>query len=153
MDLGSNGMSSPMNEVFSKTYFFNVIACRPVDFPSAHCSPAGDASLHRFYSGIPRVANHGENFLHSRRRSLANKTGPGDVVINGAGCIFLGKNVEQDEVTFVDGRRAFRVRLVMRIAAMGVDANDGPVVSYEILALKRLHEPLLNLILVRPTVA
>src|SRR5580704_10243920 len=45
------------------------------------------------------------------------------------------------------------VRLVMRIAAMGVDTNDGPVVSYEILALERLHEPLLNLILVRPTVA
>jgi len=35
---------------------------------------------------------------------------------------------------------------------MGVDSDDGRIVRHQILALESLHEPLLNLMLVRPPV-
>ena len=41
----------------------------------------------------------------------------------------------------------------MRIAAMGIDSDDGRIVRHQILALESLHEPLLNLMLVRSPIA
>src|SRR5580693_5693256 len=152
MDLGSNGVPSPMNEVVAEASRLDVISRCPVHFPSTHRAATGDAFLHHFYSGVACVANHSENFLHSSRWRVAHEAGPGDVVIDGARRILLGPNVEQNEITFANGRRVFSVWFVVRIAAMGVDSDDGRIVRHQILALESLHEPLLNLMLVRPPV-
>src|SRR5580693_3958701 len=100
MDLGSNGVPSPVNEVVAEASLVDVISRSPVHFPSTHRASAGDAFLHHFYSCIASIANHIENFLHSSRWRVAHVAGPGDVVIDGAGRILLGPNVEQNEITF-----------------------------------------------------
>src|SRR5271163_3577418 len=65
MHFGSDGMPSAMDKVIAEARFFDVISSGPIYFPPAHVASAADAFLNHFHSGVARVANYSENFLHS----------------------------------------------------------------------------------------
>src|SRR5208282_866944 len=101
---------------------------------------------------VARVTHDTEHLaLLIARRS--NHAGPGDVVINRVGLVAFGPDVEQDEVALPNWRGSRRSWLVMRIAAVRVNTDVRRVLRHQVLALERLHDPLLHLELVRAAVA
>ncbi len=114
VNLSSNRVPGPMNEVIAEARLLDVISRRPVHFPSTHYAPTSNAFLHRLHASVACIANHGEDFAHLIGRSLADEASPGDVVIDGPGCVFLCPNIQQNEITLANGSRVFRARLVMR---------------------------------------
>src|SRR5579863_1070305 len=124
MDFGADRVSGAVNEIVAVPGFLDVVADGAIDFPACHGASAGDAIDHRIDADVARVTHDGENFSHAVRRGLTDETGPCDVVINGAGSILFRPNVEQNEVALANGRGAFHMWLVVRIAAISIDGYD-----------------------------
>src|SRR5262249_42620658 len=132
MDLGSDRVTSPVNEVIAKASLLDVISCGPVNFPSTNVASVGNAFLNRSHASVARVANHGEDFAHPVGRRFAYEPGPGNVVVDRPRSISLGPDIEQNKVAFMDSGGIFSPGFVMGIAAVGVDTDDGRIVSYQI---------------------
>ena len=92
--------------------------------------------------GIAGIAHGGEDELLAFGGFAANDARPGDVVEDGVGVIDAAPDVDEEEVAFLDFRRVPGGRLVVRIRAVGVDADVGSVFPDEAGALHAFAEPL-----------
>src|SRR5205823_5035242 len=79
---------------------------------------------------------------------LTNETGPGYVVIDSAGKIFLSPNIKQDKIAFTDALGVRTVRTIMRVRAVRVHSHDRSIAGNYVLPPEGFKNPLLNLKLV-----
>src|SRR6267378_1345138 len=133
--------------------FLDVVSNRAVDLPACHSLAHGGGLEHSLYPRIAAVADDLEDLALFVGRCFADEAGPGDVVVDRAGRVFLCPDIEQHEVSFANWSGAFSMRFVVRIAAVGIYGHDGRVVRDEVLATKGFHEPLLHRVLGRAAVA
>jgi len=87
-----------------------------------------------------------ENALVLVRNLRAQIANPGDVVIDAAGARELSPDVEQQQIACANGRRLRGRRLIMRIAAVGADGNDGWLVRGDRVGAEFLQDPLLQIV-------
>ena len=147
MDIGADGMPGAMNEIFSEAGLFYMSADRSIDFPSSDLTFRGDSFLHGLHSGVARLRDDLEYLAHTIRWGLAHGSRPRNIVVHSVGRILLGPDIQQDEIALTDGGRSLFLRLVMRVAAVGIHGNDGRVVRNQIFTGESLHEPVLNVTL------
>src|SRR5579871_2780343 len=105
-------MAGAMNEVIAVACLLDVSASRPVHFPSGNRAASIDGIENGLYSGVACVANNVKDFVHAGRRSSADESHPGNVVVHRSGCVFLAPDIEKDEIAFANRYRVARVRLV-----------------------------------------
>ena len=146
-------MPGAMNEILPETGLVDVIAGSPIHFP------AGDLAAflnRRFYLVDACVAcapNYFENLALAIGGRPAHKTGPGNIVINRAGRVLLGPDIEQHEIAFPNGTGACSRRLIMGISAISVHRDNGRVFGDQVFPREGFHEPLLDFMLGGPAVA
>src|SRR5262249_34559197 len=121
-----NGVAGAVREVLSIARIGNVLARSLVNLPSGNAFFSGESLLHLPDAGIAPAGDDIED-LHLLFRGRAQSAGPGNVVIDGIGCVLLGPNVEQDVVAGLDLSRTLRARLIMRVAAVRVRGDDRQV--------------------------
>src|SRR5204862_3533278 len=91
---------------------------------------------------------HGAKYFRDFFRRLgAEIANPRDVVVDAAGNVALGPNVEKQKVAFFDGRGTIGGRAVMRIAGVGVDGDVGAFFGPEPGSGELLQNPLLQTVL------
>src|SRR5579864_3371200 len=119
----ADGVPRAMNEVITESGFLDLLADDAVDFPSSDRLSGGNRILNLFYAGIPRVADDGEDFLHTRGWSTADESGPRNVIVDRVRCVLLCPYIEQHEIAFADWGRFLGIRSVVRIATVTIHCN------------------------------
>src|ERR1039458_2144721 len=152
MHFGSDGVAGAVDEIVSELGLLDVVADGLIHLPSGDGLVRGDGVLRGLYADVAGLGDNFENFAMAVR-GLAHDADPGDVVINRAWFIFFAPDVEQNEVAFANGHRMRRARLVVRIAAVGVDGDDGRIVGDHVLARETFFEPVLNFVFSGASVA
>src|SRR3989441_12526642 len=146
-------MPGAVDEILPEAGLLDVTAHRTVHFPAGDRPAGGHGFLHSLNAGVTRLPHDIENLTHAIGGSLPDETRPGDVVVDGAGCILLRPHVEQDKTAFADGRRIFRARLVVGITAVCIHRHDRRIFGYQVFAAEGFHEPLLDAVLICAAVA
>src|SRR5436190_15643770 len=146
-------MAGAMNKIFAEAGLLDMGANCPIYFPSRDLTSSRDRILYGAYADIARLSDDPEYLADSIRRWFAYRSCPGNVVVHGARSVFLSPHIQQDEIAFADRRGTLCLRLVVRIAAMGVHRDNGRVVGNQIFAGESFHEPLLDVTLRRASVA
>src|SRR5580658_4017756 len=150
MDVGGDGMAGAMNEILAVTGFLNVSASGAIDLPSGKVASRADGIDHCIDTCVTRSAYDFKNFAHLARRRCAHEAHPGNVVKNGVRSFLLSPDVKQQQVALANRHRMAGVRLVVRIAGVGVDRHNWRVAGKNVLAIERIQEPLLNFVLLVP---
>src|SRR5258706_10847761 len=150
--LCADRMAGPVNEIVSVPSFLDVSPHRAVHFPSGNRTPGSHRIQYRFRSDVAALADDFEN-LALPVGGLAYCAGPGNVVEHCAGRVFLRPNVEQDKIAFANRHRVFGAGLVMWVTGVGVYSDDRWIVGDQIFLLEGVHEPLLDFVFVRATLA
>src|SRR5271155_4776456 len=152
MDVGADGMSGAVNEIFTEAILLDVAAGGSVDFPSGDTAARIDRIGHSLYADVAGITHDFKYLAHAVRWRLADETHPCDVVIDRSRNVFFPPHVEQDQIAFANGNGTVGAGLVVRIAGIGIHGNDRRIVGEQILAAERFHEPLLDSVFGRPTV-
>src|SRR5207248_10319720 len=147
VNLSADGVSGAMNEVFAKAGVVDEGAHSAINFPSGDGAPGGNSLLHSLHADVASLTHHIEDFPHFVRGSFANKTRPGNVVVDGVRRVLFRPDIQQDKIALANSRGVSCAGLVMRVSAVGVDSHDGRVVVHQIFSLQSLHEPLLHFVL------
>src|ERR1700722_9170969 len=102
MYIRPNRMPGTMDEIVPESCLPDMLPRRPVHFPTRNSAPTGNRVLHRLDPCIARATHHRKNLPHPLGRILAHETRPGNVIVDGPGCILLGPDVEQNEIPFAN---------------------------------------------------
>src|SRR5438445_10460995 len=118
VNLSADGASVSMNEVFAKTGVVDEGAHSAINFPSGDGAPGGNSWLHSFHADVASLTHHIEDFPHFVRGSFANKTRPGNVVVDGVRRVLFRPDIHQDKLAFATTTGASCVGLVLRRTAV-----------------------------------
>jgi hypothetical protein len=80
----------------------------------------------------------------SRARATTSKIDFGEVGIDRLGLVHLGPHIEKDEVAFANFLICPFLWSIMRIAAMGADADDRRMVRRHLVLLIKIHDEILD---------
>src|SRR5437879_9582600 len=114
-----------MNEVFANAGVAHEGAHSAINFPSGDGAPGGNSLLHSFHADVASLTHHIEDFPHFFRGSFANKTRPGNVVVDGARRVFFRPDIQQDKIAFANPCRVSCAGLVMRVPLLALTATMG----------------------------
>ena len=104
--------------------------------------PVGEGLLDGADGSVARVADGFKDELLALAGFAADDAGPGDVVEDAVGLVDATPDIDQQEVAFLDFGGVVGGGLVVRVGAVGVDADVGAVFPDEICALHAVAEPL-----------
>ena len=146
-------MPGAVNEIIAEAGLLNMAPGGAIDFPARDAATRVDRVQNRLHPCIARVAHNFEHLTHPTGRRASYKTHPGDVVVDRARGVLLAPNVQQNQIALADRHRAAGLRLIMRIAGIGIDRHNRRIIRQNIFAAECFHEPLLNFMLFRAAIA
>jgi len=118
-------VAGPVDEGVAMAGALDHVAARAIDLEAAE-GPSGGEGL--FDQGDRCVAGLGDDLEDGGvllGDGLADEADAGQVAVDAAGPVHLGPEVDQDEVALADLGVAAGHGLVVRVAAVGADADDG----------------------------
>ena len=142
VDFVSDVVAGAMGEVVGETGGANNGACGIISLEPADCAAFGEGLLDGADRRVARIADDFEDELLAFGRFAADYAGPGDVVEDAVGIIDAAPDIDEEEVTLLDLGGVVGGGLVVRVGAVGVDADVGTVFPDEICALHALAQPL-----------
>src|SRR5438132_13903478 len=98
MNFSADRVSGAMNEVIAKTGFIDEGANGTINFPAGDGAPGGNSLLHSFHADVPSLTHHIEDFPHFVRGRFANKTRPGNVVVDGLRHVLVCPYLQKDKI-------------------------------------------------------
>ena len=134
VDFMGDVVAGAMGKVVCKAGSADDGASRIVSFESADRAVFGEGLLDGIDGCVAGVAHGLKDELLALGGLAANDSSPGDVVINAFGVVDLAPDVDEQEVAFFDFCGAFGGRFVVRVGAVGVDADVGSVLPDKVLA-------------------
>ncbi len=152
MNAGADRVPGTVDKVFAESRAFDDAARCLIDLPARDGPRGGHRVDHQPRGGLARIA-HDLKDSPLALVGLADDAGPGDVVIDRAGSIQLGPDIEQDEVAGLKIAGEFLIGLIMRVSGICAGGNDRRRIGHQVLALKCLFDPLADGPLVPAAVA
>src|SRR6185369_3333294 len=120
---GADGVPGAVEEVLAVAGFLDHRARRVVDLEAAD-RLVRIAALHQLPGGVAGARDVGEDLVLAVGGRGSTDAAPGDVGVDARRLLLLGPQVDEQEVAGLDGFAVAGTGLVVRIGAVGVDADD-----------------------------
>ena len=137
-DIVAGSMGKPLGESGGADH----VASGIVGLESADGTTGGEGLFDRADGGIASIAHRFKDLLLALGGFAPDYAGPRDVVKDRSGIIHAAPYVDEQKVAFLDLRSALGCWLVVRVGAVSIHADVGPVLPNKVGTPQTLAQPL-----------
>ena len=148
--LFSEAVTGAVNELSAVPCPVDDVTRRPIDLVTSQLASFSGRALHQFYPGVASGPDGSESLRVLLRHDRARKPHPGDISKDRAGRGQLAPEVQQHELTPVDGPMGGRCRLIVRVAGIFLSCHAGRGVADQAVFCEPLQHCLLDVVLRQP---
>ena len=137
-------MARAVDEIVAIPGFLDHVAGRPVHLPALELLAGLERGADALNRGVPSRDDNVEHLDVLGRRRFTDERDAGQIAVNGSRLGELSPQVHQHEIALANLGVAAGLRLIMRVAAVRADADDGRMIGGQPVALEMVENVLLD---------